>query len=200
MSDTHWIALGSLAGVITALATAVMAVAIVVTAFYAKGTLAAAKDDSRARTRPVIVAEFRPELLAHGTTLLVLRNLGASIAKNVVVTFDPPAPSAVDVEALPDSVNMKWIYQRFAQPITTWAPGWTVSNVVRSVNEELEPLAVKVAYQGPDDTEYEDSYELMPDHILKGTSASPSKTDDPTKLEQQKLQALQALVRTVRTF
>jgi hypothetical protein len=41
-----------MAAAVTAVFTAAMAVAIIVTAIYAKRTLVAAKDDSRARTRP----------------------------------------------------------------------------------------------------------------------------------------------------
>lgn len=200
MTETGWIAIGSTAGVVTALGTAVMAIAIVVTAWYAKGTLNAAKEDSRARTRPVIVAEFRRELLSHGTTLLVLKNLGASVAKDVSVSFDPPAPSAAEVKKMPEDQMMKWIFERFAQPVTTWAPGWTISNVIRAGRDELNPIKVFVKYRGPDSTLYEDAYFLLPDHVMKETEANPSKTDDPVKLEQQKVDALRALVRTLRSL
>jgi hypothetical protein len=200
MTDTDWIALGSIAGAVTALGTVVMAIAIVVTAVYAKGTLAAAKDDSRARTRPVMVAEFRRELLSQGTTLLVLKNLGASIAKDVSVTFDPPAPPAADVNNMTDDQMMKWIYQRFAEPVTSWAPGWTISNVIRAGHDELNPITVTLRYKGPDGTAYEDGYHLLPDHIMKETEANPSKATDAVKLEQQKVSALQALVRTLRSY
>lgn len=196
MGEADWIALGSIAGAVTALATAAMAVAIIVTAVFAKGTLAATRDDSRARTRPVIVAELRRELLSHGTTLLVLKNLGASVGKDVAITFDPPAPDGF--EKLPNDNMMKWIYERYATPVSTWAPGWTVSNVIRTGEDELKPITVNVTYTGPDGTCYEDSYVLHPDHILKETSSNPSKVSDPVKLEQQKVSALQALVRTLR--
>lgn len=200
MTDTDWIALGSIAGAMTALGTVVMAIAIVVTAVYAKGTLVAAEDDSRARTRPVMVAEFRRELLSQGTTLLVLKNLGASIAKDVSVTFDPPAPRAPDVKKMTDDHMMKWIYQRFAEPVSTWAPGWTISNVIRAGHDELNPITVTLSYTGPDGTSYEDAYYLLPDHIMKETEANPSKVTDSVKLEQQKVSALQALVRTLRSY
>lgn len=196
MAETDWIALGSIAGVVTALGTAAMAVAIIITAVFAKHTLEATRADSRARTRPVIVAELRRELLSHGTTLLVLKNLGASVAKDVAVTFDPPPLD--DVESLPNDNMMKWIYERYETPIFTWAPGWTVSNVIRAGEDELEPITINVRYTGPDGTAYENSYFLHPDHILKETSSNPSKVSDPVKLEQQKVSALQALVRTVR--
>lgn len=198
MTQDDWIALGSIAAAVTAVGTVVMAVAIVVTAWYARGTLSATRSDSRERTRPVIVAELRRELLAQGTTLIVLRNLGASVARNVTVTFVPPPPE--NFRDLPADNMMKWIYERYANPITTWAPGWTVSNVIRSGHDALNPITVTATYEGPDGTRYVDAYELHPDHVLKETESNPSKTDDPVKLEQQKLSALQALVRTLRSM
>lgn len=198
MTETDWIATGSIAAVVTALGTVVMAVAIALTALYAKGTLQATRDDSRARTRPVVVAELRRELLSRGTILLVLKNMGSSIARDVVITFDPPPPA--DVAGLPESDMMKWVYERYSSPITTWAPGWMVSNVVRVGDEELNAITVTAAYNGPDGEMYEDAYDLKPEHILKETQSGPSETKDPVKLEQQKLKALHALVRTIRSM
>lgn len=197
MSESDWVALATIAGVVTAAGTVAMAIAVIVTALYAKGTLEATREDSRARTRPVIVAELQRELLSHGTILLVIRNLGASVAKDVSVTFDPPAPD--DVDSLPISDNWGWIYKRFGQPITTWSPGWTTSNVVRAGDDTLNDFVVTVNYAGPDDTKYEDVYHLHPSHTLNETTSNPSKVSDPIKLEQQKVSALQALVRTLRS-
>ncbi|MGF1652947.1 MAG: hypothetical protein ACFCUP_06470 [Actinomycetales bacterium] len=197
MTDTTWIAIGAIGGVITALGTAAMAIAIIITAAIARGTLRASRDDSRSRARPIIVAELRRELLSHGAILLVLKNLGLSVASEVSVTFDPGPPD--DLSSLPNSYMMKWVYERYATPITTWAPGWTLSNVVRAGEDKLNPMTVHVSYKGPDNFKYRDSYYLHPDHILKETSSTPSKADDPTKLEQQKVAALQALVRAVRS-
>lgn len=196
MGEADWIALGSIAGLITALATVAMAVAIIVTAVFAKHTLEETRADSRARTRPVIVAELRRELLSRGTTLLALTNLGESVAKDVAITFDPPPPEGV--ESLPNDNMLKWIYQRYQTSISTWAPGWAISNVIRTGEDGLEPITVTARYTGPDGTTYDDSYALHPDHILKETSSSPSKASDPIELEQQKVSALHALVRTLR--
>ena len=198
MTDTNWIAVGSIAAVVTAVFTAAMAVAIIVTAFYAKRTLGAAKDDSRARTRPTLVAFLEREILSHGTILLVIKNFGPSSATDVRVAFDPPAPSNDDVTALLDSEMKKWLYQRFAEPVPVWATGWTTSNVIRSGQDELEPFTVSLSYLGPDGTLYKEDFTLNPDHILKETTSSPSKTNDPIKLGQQGVSALQALVRTIR--
>lgn len=190
MSAANWAAVAALAGAVTASA-------VVVTAVIAIYTLKATRDDSRARTRPTMVAELRRELLSHGTTLLALRNLGASVATKVTVKFDPGPPP--DVDSMPDSDVWKWIYQRYAKPIRTWAPGWTLSNVIRAGQDPLPQVAVTMSYTGPDGTEYQDRYDLHPDHILKETSSNPSKTNDPVKIEQQKIAALQALVRAVRS-
>ena len=52
MTESDWIALGSIAAVVTAVFTAAMAIAIIVSAIYAKRTLVAAKDEvGRARVR-----------------------------------------------------------------------------------------------------------------------------------------------------
>lgn len=117
MSESDWVAVGAVAAVVTAVFTAAMAVAIIVTAVYAKRTLTATKDDSRARTRPALVAYLERELLSHGVILLVIKNFGCSVAADVQVAFDPPAPSIEDVAALPDSDMTKWLYQRFEEPV-----------------------------------------------------------------------------------
>jgi len=196
-SEADWTALGAIAGVVTAVGTAAMAVAIIVTAVIAWRTLNATHNDSRARTRPIMVAELRRELLSQGTCLLVLKNLGASVAKDVTVTFESGPPD--DLKKLPNDNMLKWIYERYATAIQTWAPGWTLSNVIRAGQDDLSPITVTVAYEGPDHTRYQDKYYLHPDHILKETESNPSKTNDAVKLEQQKVAALQALVRTIRS-
>lgn len=191
-------AVGSLAAVVTALFTAAMAIAIVVTAIYAKRTLVATRDDSRARTRPALAAYLERELLSHGSILLVIKNFGPSSAADVSVSFDPPAPSAERVTALPDSDMTKWLYQRFQERVPVWAPDWSTSNVIRAGQDVLDPLTVILSYSGPDGTRYEERFLLHPEHILKETSSTPAKSDSPIKLAQQGVSALQALVRTIR--
>lgn len=181
---------------VTAIGTVAMAAAVIVTAIYARGTLRATREDSRARTRPVMIAELVPEHLSHGTTLLLVRNAGASVASDVTVTFDPAPPA--DVDALPDTDMWKWLYQRYSQPVPTWAPGWTLSSVIRAGHDPLDPVSVTLSYRGPDGYYYSDVYALQPDHVMKATSSTPSKVTDPVKLDQQKISALQALVRTLR--
>lgn len=197
MTESGWIALGFAAAVVTAWFTAAMAVAIIVTAVYAKGTLVAAKEDSRARTRPALAAHLERELLSHGAILLIIKNFGPSSATDVRVAFDPPAPSAEEVAAFPDSDTTKWLYQRFQAPVPNWAPGWSRSNVIRAGQDVLDSLTVTLSYFGPDGTPYEERFPLHPDHVLKEANTTPSKAENPIKLGQQEVSALHALVRTI---
>ena len=176
-----------------------MAIAIIVTAIYARNTLTAAKEDSRARTRPALAAYLERELLSHGTILLVIKNFGPSSATEVRVAFDPPVPATAEVAALPDSDMIKWVYKRFAEPVPVWAPGWATSNVIRAGQDPIHALTIALSYFGPDGTRYEERFPLNPDHILNETDASPGKSDNPIKLGQQAVSAMQALVRTIRT-
>lgn len=198
MTNADWVELASIAAAVTGFFTALMAVAIIVTAFYAKGTLTQAKTDSRNRTRPVLVASLHRELLAHGTIMLVIKNFGPSSATDVRISFDPPAPSTEEVETMPDGYIWKWVYQRFNEPVPVWAPGWSTANVIRTGGDSLDPFTVMASYLGPDGTGYEDQFQLNPAPILKETTATPSQATDQVVLAQQVVAALHALVRTVR--
>lgn len=200
MTDSQWSALGSISAAITAIFTAAMAIAVIVTAVYARRTLIDARDDSRARTRPALAAYLEPELLSHGSILLVIKNFGPSGAADVRVSFEPSSPSIEAVNALPDSDMFKWIYLRFAEAIPYWAPGWATSNIVRAGDENVFlRLTVHLSYSGSDGTRYAERFPLNPDVVLKRTSAGPSKPDNLLAAGQQGVAALQALVRTTRT-
>lgn len=62
-------------------------------------TLRALRVDSRDRTRPVVGVELLPIVLSRGTCELVIQNIGASVAKNILVTFDPPIRESMGVTA-----------------------------------------------------------------------------------------------------
>jgi hypothetical protein len=67
-----------------------VAITVVITSLVAIASLLALRADSRDRSRPVIGAELLPIILSHGTSELVVQNIGASVAKNIRVEFDPP--------------------------------------------------------------------------------------------------------------
>lgn len=195
--DEIWLAIGAVAGAATALGTVAMAIAVVITAVIASKTLGAARADSAARTRPSLVAEFRRDQLTPGVILLVLRNMGASVAFDVRVTFEPSAPD--DLNSLRDESNFKWLYLRYAEDVPSWAPGWTLSNIARSPSERMDPLVVRIRYRGHDGTKYDETFHLQPDHITKDTAARPSVPTDPKALEQQKVRALQAIAKGLQS-
>ena len=128
----------------------------------------------------------------------MIKNFGPSSATDVQVAFDPAAPTTAEVAALPDSDMTKWLHQRFADPVQLWAPGWSTTNVIRAGQDALDPLTITLSYLGPDGTRYKERFPLHPDHILKETASTPSKSDNPINLGQQGVSALRALVRTIR--
>lgn len=184
------------AATVSAVAAAVSTVLTLVVVVVAVRSLAATRKDSRDRSRPVIVPELQRELLSHGTINLLIRNLGASVAADVSVKFEPGPPG--DLDALPNDNMWKWIFQAYARPIASWAPTWTLSNIVRAGQEQLDPFAIIVNYAGPDGTPYTGRYEIDPTPILKGTSSGPSDMMDPFDWEKRKVWALEALVQQSR--
>lgn len=77
----------------------VSALGAVTTAVIAAWSLKGSRDDSRERSRPVIVAELQRNPLTHGAQSLIVRNYGASVAKDVSVKFDPALPDPDDSES-----------------------------------------------------------------------------------------------------
>lgn len=55
-------------------------------------TLCQNRRESKARNRPMVAAELRAAPYAHRFQSLIIRNYGPSIARNVVVRFDPEIP------------------------------------------------------------------------------------------------------------
>jgi hypothetical protein len=78
---------------------AVEAIATVAAAAVAIITLLGLRRDSADRTRPVMVADLRPEVLSPHTSILVVSNVGQSVAKNVKTSFNPPLPELAGPEA-----------------------------------------------------------------------------------------------------
>lgn len=120
--------------------TAVGGIAAAATALVAIGTLLAASRDSKERTRPVIVVEYRIPPFPYMTLELVVRNVGASTARNIRVAFDPPLPDTGRQASFAPFVT-----RRYSQPITVLGPGQELSNAVHI--DEVNPSNCDV----PDD-------------------------------------------------
>ena len=181
-----------LAAVDPAWVTATAAAAGVLVALWAAinglRSLRQLRTDSRERSRPMMAAELRKAPYAPGTQLLVIRNYGPSIARNVKVIFDPPIPEPIPERAA-QSVS-PFITRRYAEPIPVVTPGMELTNIWFSgrldgdewINFEPTPdrFTVTIAYDGPDEPRrcrtrrYQDQFPLNTGLIRRETSASSS--------------------------
>ncbi len=156
-------------GWVTAGAACVTAGVAVVATFIARSQLKHVRTDSRERSRPMMAAELRRPPHVPGTQLLVVRNYGSSIARQVVVTFDSPIPDPSPEKAA-RSVS-PFVRRRYAETISVITPGMELSNIwfsgVAGTGgrwENFEPtperFTVTFTYQGPDGYSYEDAIQL----------------------------------------
>jgi hypothetical protein len=176
----------------------VTGVSALVTGSVAILTLRALRQDSLDRTRPVIVVEVLPVVLSHGTSELVVQNVGQSVAKHVRLTFDPPITEDMGQMAA-------FLARRYSQTIPTMAPGRRLTNIyahwVGDGSDNLaEPVpkqfAATAVYVDAHGRVYEDSYELSLQTLRNQTTSSPSNTD-PAGIQKRLVQALEAIARGV---
>jgi len=182
----------------TAFWSAVTGIAAVVTGLVAIFTLLALRSDSRDRTRPVVSADLLPVTLSHGTSELVIQNVGPSVAKEVQVTFDPNITEDIGQMAA-------YIARRYSKVIPTMGPGRRLTNVyghwVGDSSDKLdEPvpkdLTVSISYKDTHGRRYTDSYELSVGTLRNQTTTSPSNTDD-AGMKRRWVTALEAIARGI---
>lgn len=158
----------------------VTGVTAVVTGVVAIATLIALRQDSRDRSRRVVAADLLPVVLSHGTSELVIRNVGASVARNVRVSFSPDITEETGQMA-------GYLARRYSQPITTMGPGRRLSNLYSHWKgdgslELADPvpfdLTVAITYNDTHGRHYADSYELSMSSLRNETTTSPSNTDE----------------------
>lgn len=146
-------------------------------------TLRQLRIDSRQRSRPMMAAELRKPPYTEGVQVLVVRNYGPSIARNVKVAFDPPIPDPDPKRSV--GGMSPYITRRYAKPICVVTPGMELANIWfvgqprgdGRVNSEPTPpqFTVTIAYNGPDGTgDYEESFSLDTDLIRAETYVSSS--------------------------
>ncbi|WP_146604995.1 hypothetical protein [Jiangella anatolica] len=155
--------------------TAVGGISAAATALVAIGALLAASRDSRERTRPVIVVEYRVPPFAFNRLDLVVRNVGASTARNIRVTFDPPLSDMGR-----DGILARSVIHRYAQPITVLGPGQELTNSVQV--DENDPsdcdvpddMVVRVEYDRRWRRNYKDTFRLQTSAYFDHTSTRSS--------------------------
>lgn len=164
-------------------ASVVAAGAAVTAATSGVRTLRQNRRDSKARSRPMVAAELRDVPYVKGTQILVVRNYGPSIARNVRVSFDPEIPDPED----PTTSVTPFLKRRYANPIPVLTPGMELDNVYFSgqreggswVNREPTPeqAIAQITYKNDAGDEFTDMFPLDTNLIRNRTytesSASP---------------------------
>jgi hypothetical protein len=172
--------------------TAMGSIATVAAAVVAIWTLVALRQDSRDRTRPVIIAEICAAVLSNVGELIV-RNVGPSVAKNVTFKFDPELPTSGGIVA-------PYLQRRYSRTIRIFGPGMMIHDVYQYAREPREPVpdefTLTINYDDMRGRHYTDSYELsvvtLQDHIRTNPSG-----DDESTLQRRTTEAVEAIARGV---
>lgn len=161
-------------------------------------TLRALRQDSRDRSRPVVSAELTPVVLSHGTSELVIQNVGQSVAKDVKVTFAP--------EITEDMGQISaFLARRYSRIIPTMGPGRRLTNIYATwrgdgsedLHEPVPPeLAVTITYTDAHGYRYTDCYDISIYTLRNQTTSSPSNTDE-AGMRRRHVQAVEAIARGV---
>lgn len=135
-------------------AASVSALAAGLTATVAVLALLSTARDSRARTDPIVTAEFRIPPDSDSTIDLVIRNLGPTPARDVTLNFEPPL-------SVPDGGGpflATYIVNRYKGTIPVLSPGQELTNIWwagrvdgnQMVNAEPTPesVVITIGYRG----------------------------------------------------
>ena len=160
-------------------------------------TLRQSRRDSKARSRPMVAAELRDVPNVKGTQILVVRNYGPAIARNVRVSFEPEIPDPQD----PATSVTPFLKRRYAFPIPVLTPGMELDNVYFSgqqeggsmVNREPTPdqTTVTIAYENDTGDEFVDAFPLDTGLIRNRTYVESSASPEAQ---------LKALAKSVKTL
>lgn len=150
-----------------------------ITAIVATVTLIRAGRDSRARSRPSVVAEFQIEPDSDSAYSLVIRNVGPSLARDLRVTSDPPLAA----DPVPKSADDRLV-RRFGRVIPTLAPGqalrslWALHAIKEGGKGNImatpEDVTVTVTYRGTGRKVFTDQFDLIGESITLGTAVTSS--------------------------
>jgi hypothetical protein len=134
------------------------AVAAIITGLVAIWAIVNAKQDSRDRSRPVVIVELGIHPDADLTITLTVRNAGPSVARNLTVSFDQPL-----AELAADGNHLRYIVKMFGEPISVLGPGQALSNPWRSSHRQEgmpDSCNVTVAYVDSHDRPYTDEFKI----------------------------------------
>ncbi len=168
---------------INANAAGISALAAVATASIAAWALVRTSADSRDRSRPYVVVEYRKAPQVDQYLELVVRNAGQSPARKLQVTFEP----------MPDGherdQNLRaYLIRRYAEEIPALMPGQEFTNVARmakgeeSTSDFPHQFTATVAYRGRFKS-WKDTFDLNAHLWFDQTYVTSSKSPEG-RLEQ----------------
>lgn len=167
--------------VLTAVATAIIAII----------ALRSTANDSRERSRPIILTFFRKSPNNESAFDLVLHNYGVSAAFDVRVEFTPPfSAEQRSVDHMVDALA-----QRYEKPIPVMPPGADITNVWWALDFAAPNLSGKNRHNIPDEAEVTISYKgnrirryketvKLDTNWMKGDSSTQSSASRPGMAKQ----------------
>lgn len=176
----------------------VTGVTAIIAGAVAIATLRAIKQDSRDRSRPVVIADLLPVVLSRGTSELVVQNVGQSVAKNVRVRFSPPITDDMGVLA-------GYVARRYRSAIPTLGPGRRLTNIYghwtgnggNALTESVPmEVSVDISYEDSHSRSYRDEYHLSMHTLRNQTTSTPSNTDD-AGMQRRAVRAWEEIARGV---
>ena len=155
---------------------AVASAGTVATAATAIWALTRASLDSRERTRPLVVAYLEnDENFGHSVMALVVKNAGASVARNLEVAFDPNlSANGASTHGL-----LTYVARRYAAVIPLLAPGaqlrntWRVAGDVEGAGASAPRRMRAVVSYSHGRRRYKDDFVLDASAIESETGAMP---------------------------
>ncbi|MBA2724731.1 MAG: hypothetical protein H0U53_01970 [Actinobacteria bacterium] len=181
------------------------ALAAVIAATSGIKTLRQNRRDSQARSRPMVAAELRDHPYAKATQILVIKNYGPSIARNLSVSFDPDIPDPAD----PSTSATPYLKNRYLKLIPVLTPGMELDNIYYSgrrgkgnrwVNAEPTPsqVTVNLRYENDEGDKFHDAFPLDVNLIRNRTYVTSS--NDPQAFREEVAAALKGLHKVVKSL
>lgn len=122
-----------------------VALAAVLTAIIAIFALHSTASDSRERSRPIVLAFFRPAPHNESAFDLVVHNYGTSAASDIDVSFDPPFGEDERKDHMVDALA-----QRYEKRVPLMPPGSEITNVWWALDFTAPNGSGKNRYPTPD--------------------------------------------------
>lgn len=177
------------------------------TAIVAIGHLADARAERREASRPMVVTELRPIHYVHGWQRLVVQNYGATVARDLSVSFDPPIPPPDPADE--STSDRFFILQRYRNSIPFLPPGQALSNTwladsggpgndITPREPIPNPCTVTLRYAGHDGHAYQERYDL--DTTVHGFETTATSSRSPEGQAKEAVGHLKSVAESLKAM